>query len=489
MSPKNLRLHTAGLTALGLFALAPFGVAADTPEGALQAPSARVAPAPVRSVLLLKNGSLQEGLVSDGGTVYFIHNRSGKIPVPKTSVEMVGRSVREIYEFKLSRLPERDPDEHMKLARWCLTQRLNDEAKVQLERVVALSPRNLVAAHMLEKMHGAEERAALRDPAVAQASLELPAGRPDALDPAIIGRAQRDLGVSTLPQIPGLPTAQAVKRSTEFSHYVDPILQLRCAKCHNEQFAGSFRLVNYRSKRDRTPDALRANFDAILALIDWENLEKSELLASTLRPHGKGANARPVFSGSNNPEYRILQGWVHRLRTAQPVAAAPASRPAAAGAPEGEAFGAQRAGSLPPPLLPTPPSSSLDTRPQLAPQVDTVVPKPPGQYLSGSAGAKDPYAPPDAEFPAPYLAGGPKPKTPPSAQPSAPPSTLPPPLPGGPPGAPAANVPPGQPLQQAAPAAAGQPAAPKRKTKPLKLDPALLEKALMNRNGALPQQP
>src|SRR5262249_20572919 len=150
-----------------------------------------------------------------------------------------------------------------------------------------LSPNNVAADRMLRSINGKEERAALRDAAVARASVELPApaDRPAALDPSIIGRAQRDLGISNLPQGPGLPPAQAVKSSNQFAAFVDPILQLRCAKCHNESFAGSFRLVHYRSKSDRTPDALRANFDAALGLVDFENLEKSELLASTLRPH------------------------------------------------------------------------------------------------------------------------------------------------------------------------------------------------------------
>src|SRR5262245_28860333 len=288
MSLKNPRLYNAGLTALGLFALAPatLGVAADTPPAAPPAPAAHAAPtAPVHSVLLLKNGALQQGLVSDGGAVYYVHNRGGKIPIPKRSVETVGRSIRDIYDYKLGRLPDRDPDESMKFARWCLTYRMTGEAKEQLEKVLELSPNNLAAKRMLVSINGEEERAALRDPAVARAGVELPAERPASLDPSIVGRAQRDLGISNLPQVPGLAPAQAVKASNQFASFVDPILQLRCAKCHNESFTGSFRLVHYRSRRDKTPDAIRANFDAALGLVDFENLEKSELLASTLRPH------------------------------------------------------------------------------------------------------------------------------------------------------------------------------------------------------------
>ena len=37
-----------------------------------------------------------------------------------------------------------------------------------------------------------------------------------------------------------------------------------------------------------------------------ENPAKSELLSSTLRVHGNGANARPIFRGANDQQYRIL---------------------------------------------------------------------------------------------------------------------------------------------------------------------------------------
>ena len=167
---------------------------------------------------------------------------------------------------------------------------------------------------MLDKIGGAEERESHRDPAVTQAKAEMADNRPEGLDSALVGRAQRGLGISGLPQIPGLPTALAVKRANEFSRYVDPVLQVRCAKCHNEQFDGIVPAVRYKAKADRTAEARRANLDAVLALIDMENPAKSELLSSTLRVHGNGNNPRPIFRGSNDPEYRILSTWVNSLR-------------------------------------------------------------------------------------------------------------------------------------------------------------------------------
>ena len=42
----------------------------------------------------------------------------------------------------------------------------------------------------------------------------------------------------------------------------------------------------------QTRDALKANLDACLRLIDRENPTRSELLASDLRPHGRGPSKR-----------------------------------------------------------------------------------------------------------------------------------------------------------------------------------------------------
>ena len=83
-------------------------------------------------------------------------------------------------------------------------------------------------------------------------------------------------------------------------------LQAYCAKCHDGAVQGQFQLVPIKSRADRTPDALRANLDATLRLIDPENPSHSVLLSSTLRPHGSGAKPRPIFSGSNDRAYKVL---------------------------------------------------------------------------------------------------------------------------------------------------------------------------------------
>ena len=172
-----------------------------------------------------------------------------------------------------------------------------------------------------------------------------PAGeRPSTLDTAVIYGAHRGMGISDLPVIFDLPTSQAVKRTEEFARYVHPVLQAYCARCHNESYHGEFQLVQIKSKLDRTRDALRANLDASLKLIDRDYPPRSELLASSLRPHGRGPNMHPIFQGSNDRAYQILATWVNKLRVTNVAEAVVQAKlqPGSPGAEPGESFASQR---------------------------------------------------------------------------------------------------------------------------------------------------
>ena len=153
-----------------------------------------------------------------------------------------------------------------------------------------------------------------RDPEVRQTGAdEMNDLRPSALDSAVLRRAQRELGISNLPVIFDLPVPDAIKRAEEFARYINPLLQVNCAKCHDGEYDGAFQLVSTKRRSDHTPDALRANLDATLRLVDPKNPARSELLSSTLRPHGRGQRPRPIFPGSNDPTYQILARWVQNL--------------------------------------------------------------------------------------------------------------------------------------------------------------------------------
>lgn len=504
MSPKNSRL-TVGLTALGLLGFsatrAANPVALPAPSGPSQAPAAV---ATSRTVLLLSDGQVLKGQIREEGDQYVVRQPGGEIRRHKSLVEGTFDSVEAVYRFKLSQTNERDPDDQLKLARWCMIQKLPNEAKERVKVVVALSPSSNEAKAMLVSLEAAEFRAQAKmprvDPALVRTRAEMvesDGGQADALtgippaeiDAAVLRKAQREMGLTALPVIFDLPPPVAVKRAETYSRYVHQVLQGACAKCHNENYPGRFQLVEVKRQRDLTANALRANLDATLQLVDPNNLSKSELLSIGLLPHGKGTNPRPVFRGSNDPRFRVIEAWVKSLQSPSSQNKSPdglmqpkfGPKEVASG---GGGFASERGQ----PVMPFMAPAAQSTTPSFGPT--QVIPS--TRYMPGPSGQRGVIEnqPPSAdEFPVSPLLGGPKPrrvgapvaKTA-EADPAIPLPTMTPgnATPGELPELPVSSESPNTVDPAAVKASASTTTKPK---KPVKIDPALLERALMLRNS------
>ena len=362
-------------------------------------------------IVLLHDGRIVKGVLSEEDATYVVTQPIGVMRFPKKRVEKVFASIQEVYSYKLEQLPEQDFDERIKLARWCLEQKMEPEARQQLNAILHLSPKHVQARAMLASLDQAQARLAnrQRDPDVQQTGAELvrtPTGeRPNTLDTTVIYGARRGMGISDLPVIFDLPTSQAVKRTDEFARYVHPVLQAYCARCHNEGYDGEFQLVQIKSKQDRTRDALRANLDASLKLVDRENPPRSELLASSLRPHGRGPNMRPIFQGSNDRAYQILATWVNKLQAtsvAEGVVQAK-SHPGSPGAEPGESFASQRDR-----IVQDTEQTGSAARPFVTGPVTNKT-LPPTRVVPGKGVIPDTSVEPN-EFPLPFAVSGAKPK-------------------------------------------------------------------------------
>ena len=505
------------IVALSTLGIAGWTVGNDSQDDrATSAPAATAAAGPGidepeqrPAILLLHDGRIVNGLLSEEDGIYIVTQPIGVMRFPRKRVERVFTSIREVYAYKLEQLPENDFDERIKLARWCLEQKLEPEAGQQLAAVLKRSPKDAQAKAMLASIDQAQARLASRsrDPEIQRTGAELvqPAAgeRPNTLDAAVFYGARRGMGISDLPEVFDLPTSQAVKRTDEFARYVHPVLQVYCARCHNETYNGQFQLVQIRSKIDQTRDALRANLDATLKLIDRENPPHSELLASSLRPHGRGPNMRPIFQGSNDRAYQILATWVNRLQApsvAQGVVPAAKSRPASPANEAGETFASQRGGIAESGDQLVPASTPFAT----GPVTNKVLP--PVRVVPGKGVMPDTSVDPN-EFPLPFAVSGTRPVIG-----TKPPMTQPPPINAG---KPRGSASPDKAASAQASRAAAIPAprkfdpshaadtaagagpksgpsdpddpdetdTPKKKPrKPVTLDPAILQRALQQRN-------
>ena len=273
----------------------------------------------------------------------------------------------------------------------------------------------------------------------------------------------------------------AIKRTEEFTRYVHPLLQAYCAKCHDASYEGGFQLVPMKP-RDRNSDALRANLDATLRLIDQNNPSHSVLLSSTLRPHGRSTKPRPIFPGSNDKAYKVLAEWASHLvapKDGDDAARRQASRDAMVGSQEVFAFDRNRSAQ----------AENDSGRPeQDARQPAPARPVPP---VRSSAPTHPMNSPSHSRFPAlnprwraPRTAtGGPATRRPAAADPSKPPvasartKAAPTPVDGDDDDDLDDDLP-------VPPRAKPGAAAVKKPAKPLSIDPKLLERALQNRNAA-----
>ena len=289
---------------------APVSAAKSTPAGEEPAtPSVKQS-----EFVLLHDGRIIKGVLSEEDGMVIVTQPIGAMRLPKKKIERVFASMQEVYKYKLEQLPEDDFQERIKLARWCLEQKMAPQARQQLAAILERNPKHAQAKAMLVSLDQADVRLSNqmrdRDPGVRQTGGEqaepVAGDRPGTLDASVISGAQRGMRISGLPVIFDLPPPQAVKRAEEFNRYVHPVLQTYCVRCHNENYEGAFQLVHIKTKVDRTPEAFRANLDATLRLIDRENPTRSELLSSSLRPHGAGPTRVPSFRARMT---RLTRSW------------------------------------------------------------------------------------------------------------------------------------------------------------------------------------
>lgn len=419
MSPKNPRL-IAGLTALGLVGFA--ATRAATPGDApIPAPPA-AASAPLQ-VLLKSNGQILHGTVTEEADDYVVRQFGNEIRVPKHDAERAFATLGDVYRYKRSEIPDGDPDEHLKLARWCLSQKLTAEAKLEVQAVLVHSPEAREAKAMLASLEATEARLASRprvDPGLVQTGGEMVQkgrnavpGAPMEIDPSILERARHELGLKGIPVIFDLPPAIAAKRADQFTKLVHPLLQAACARCHNESYPGNFQLIQVRSRKELSSNVLRANLDATLRLIDPDNPSKSDLLSSALLPHGNAPTKRPIMSGSNDPRFQVLAGWVNSLRPAGAGKAGAGEAFVQGSAGSGSAFAVDRGQG---PGVSPPSDFTNPVKPfELNAKADVMTPR---RYVPGRGMVLENEPPSPDEFPVPFSVGGAKPKLDTGTQPA-----------------------------------------------------------------------
>jgi hypothetical protein len=250
-------------------------------------------------VLLLDNGHLLEGDITRVGDQYRVRRSVGETWVPGDKARCLCGSLEQAYAYLRGQANLDNPEERLRLARWCQLHGLRVQALAEVSAAVELRPNHAESRHLLANL----QRAVAEGP---PAQAARPADEPE---PPSAPLPALDL------------SAEAV---SVFNTRVQPILMNACAGCHAAGHGGSFKLV--RTFESGTPQrrSVQQNLAAVLAQVNLEKPSASPLLTKGLSCHGD--MIKPVFKDRQAKPYRSLEEWVQLTMAANPQLHEQASR-------------------------------------------------------------------------------------------------------------------------------------------------------------------
>src|SRR5205807_6107559 len=210
----------------------------------------------------------------------------GEITFPASKALRLCADWDDALAFMRSRANLQDPDERLRLARWCEQQRLLPQALAEANAAVALRPAHAAARQLQALLQ--KEVAALRP-----TRAELP--RP------------------TLP--PPLPLDIGAESLALFNNKVHPILMNTCVACHTAGRGGNFQL--YRAYEGGQRAAMQRNIATVLGQIHMEQPALSPLLIKAASAHGN-ADQPPLQGGRQSAPYKSLENWVQTVAANNP---------------------------------------------------------------------------------------------------------------------------------------------------------------------------
>jgi len=247
-------------------------------------------------ILVMRTGAIVSGKIMKSGAIYEVQCLAGRMAVPESLVRLRCADISEAYErLHASAAAQEDADAHMMLARWCLTNHLERDARHELQAVLALEPDREEAKRLLR---GIDELLSPPKQIVKVASQE---------DPVRSARIAAAAAADETVSLGGLSRENA----SQFARRIQPLLVGNCtaAGCHGRDSQTDFRLTRVTLGRDSNRHAAERNLVEVLGQIDVARPRASPLLTVPRNNHGR--RGKPIFSGSRGEEQLAeLRKWV-----------------------------------------------------------------------------------------------------------------------------------------------------------------------------------
>jgi hypothetical protein len=238
-------------------------------------------------VLLLKNEHAIEGKIQGLNGQYRIERMGGELWLPADRALRLCANWQEAHAVMQSRANLEDPDERVRLAKWCHLNGLHALAVQEARAALVIRPGDSQARQLLT----IAERAA---------------NQPDDSNPS----------THDANSIPPPPSNDLSSDSVAmFVTKVQPILMNTCASCHSGDQGGSFKLYRTYGITTGNQRSTQNNVAAVLKQINLEKPEYSALLYKAASRHGPAAQA-PLQRDSI--PYRLLEEWVNMTLKSNP---------------------------------------------------------------------------------------------------------------------------------------------------------------------------
>jgi hypothetical protein len=250
-------------------------------------------------VLLLDNDRILEGEIERIGNRFRIRRSVGELWIPCDRARRLCRDLDEAFLLMQSQTNLRDPDECLRLARWCHANGLKERALFEARIALDMRPDHPETVQLVQVLQrlsiGTPTPSAPTAPKTASTTPPTPAAPP-----------------TTVAAAPALDVSDDV--FIAFSSRVQPILINACYSCHHAGKSTSFVLSrpsegNYRTSAQR-------NLAAVLEHVNVEKTILSPLLIKAVVAHG-GATQAPLHGRQSIP-FQTMQGWVEQLVAMNP---------------------------------------------------------------------------------------------------------------------------------------------------------------------------
>jgi hypothetical protein len=240
-------------------------------------------------VLVLEGDRTLEGDVERVGNEYRVRRPVGETWLPTACVLRICADNVDALNYLRSRTNLDDPDERLRLARWCLDRGLQEQALLETQAALQIRPGHAPSQQLLDRLQHPVPNATPRPPD--------PPAPVEGDTPATV-----DLTTEALAQ---------------FTTKVQPILLNACAGCHANGRGGSFKLTRVGDSLAPNRKTIQQNLAAVMAQVDPQQPQNSRLLSKAVALHGDMDKAPPL-PNRQAPAYRALEKWVRLTAESNP---------------------------------------------------------------------------------------------------------------------------------------------------------------------------